>query len=773
MKKLILIALIGILSTSYSQTKFSKLKVYLQENNLEIFQKNNISPIGGFLKKDDSFIGEFNNDDIAKLKKANIKYEVIISDLQSSYKTKKENTSKSLHSCFNRAIDYPKPEGVGYGSMGGFYTLAEAYAEIDSMKLLFPNIISDKIQIGTSYEGREIYYIKISDNFSTQEAEPQVLYTAIHHSQEPASLQQLIYFMYYLLENYGTNPEVTYLINNTELYFIPIINTDGYVYNEQENPTGGGLHRKNRRTTMFSDGVDLNRNYDWYFGYDETGSSSIGFHPWHRGDNAFSEPETQAVKNFIENHNIKLDVNWHSYGNMIIYPWNYENHYTQDSIFYNALAEKMALQNNYRYGTVYETYGYQSNGDADDWGYGEIGTKNKVLSITAEIGNMDDGFWPAESRIFDLCEQTIWTNLAIAHFSHDYYKLEDLSTNLIGNPNSFLKFNLQSIGLDDVANFNVTFTPLSSNISFPNNTFQYNNIGFLQNITDSVEYNITANSTQDISYVISVNNGLYTFNDTIHKTFGNTTTILSDNCETIANWTGDDWDITNEQSYSGSYSISESPIGNYSWLQTSEIELNTPINLSTAENAVLNFMMKYDLENNYDYVQILASNDDGANWQVMCGRLSKVGTDDEDEGQPVYHGLCPSWSFEEVSLNDFIGDIIKIKFYFYSDQSGSRNGFFFDNLNVTITESTTGSSELFSNNLRVSVSPNPVKDKLLVQTNKNNNTFDVYNSLGQKVYSSFFANKNFSLNVFNWTKGLYYYNIISGNNNSSGKFIVN
>src|SRR5690606_9629981 len=106
------------------------------------------------------------------------------------------------------------------------------------------------------------------------EAEEEVLYSALHHAREPASLSQLIYFMWYMLENYGTDEEVTYLIDNTEMYFIPMLNPDGYRYNELTDPNGGGMHRKNRNLVSGGSGnagVDLNRNYSYH--WNETGTS--------------------------------------------------------------------------------------------------------------------------------------------------------------------------------------------------------------------------------------------------------------------------------------------------------------------------------------------------------------------------------------------------------------------------------------------------------------------------------------------------------------------
>ena len=94
----------------------------------------------------------------------------------------------------------------------------------------------------------------------------------------------LIYFMQYILSQYGTDPEITCLINNRELYFVPCANPDGYVYNQTTNPNGGGFWRKNRRNNGDGTfGVDLNRNFDYNWGFDNNGSSPITSSEVYRG----------------------------------------------------------------------------------------------------------------------------------------------------------------------------------------------------------------------------------------------------------------------------------------------------------------------------------------------------------------------------------------------------------------------------------------------------------------------------------------------------------
>lgn len=751
-----------------------RVEINLGEGSYRDLIKSEIYPLHGFYKKNGLFTGEFDSNNFSKLKNSKFKYEILIDDLDDYYKNSSTRSTQEdvvFHSCFNRAKDYPVPQGFELGSVGGFYTFQEYLAEIDSMIANYPNLISTKEQIGNSYEARPIYSLKISDNPNVDEDEPEVLYTAIHHSQEPASLQQLIYYMYYLLENYGANEEVTYLIDNTELYFIPVINPDGYVYN-MEDGEAGGLHRKNRHTTTFSDGVDLNRNYDWEYGYDNIGSSNIGFHPWHRGDSAFSEPETRAVKEFLENREILIDLNWHSYGDMIIYPWNYENHYTEDSLLYEKIGEILTYENNFRFGTVYETYGYQSNGDADDWGYGEVETKNKIISLTGEIGNMDDGFWPDTSRIIPLCKKTVRMNLNTAHFAHSYHQYTDLSSELIASATGYFKFKLQSVGLDTSANYIITFTPLTQNITLPYSYYSFENMNNMQSKHDSVEYIINAESGEEVAYVVSVNTNLYVFRDTIRKVFGDVEEIFYDNCETLQNWTGNDWNISYEKSFSGTYSITESPYQNYDLLQESELELDYDIDLSTTTHAVIEFMMRYDLENNYDYVQLYASVDTGNNWEPLCGKNSRPGTDDQEHGMPIYDGAKPNWIYEELSLNNYIGESsVKLKFYFYSDQSTTREGFYFDDFKIRVIDPNLTDIKSYGIiNNGISLYPNPTTGQFNIRTGYIGRNLTIYNLQGEKVYFGNIKKNNMIIDLSTKDQGLYLYKIEGVD--VSGKIII-
>ena len=131
--------------------------------------------------------------------------------------------------------------------------------------------------------------VELSDHPGVDEGEPEVLITSVHHAREPAGLTTVLYTLWYLLEQYGADPEVTYLLDHRRLFVVPVLNPDGYVYNETTNPNGGGYWRKNRRNNGGSFGVDLNRNYGYEWGYDDVGSSPSPSSETYPGPAPFSD----------------------------------------------------------------------------------------------------------------------------------------------------------------------------------------------------------------------------------------------------------------------------------------------------------------------------------------------------------------------------------------------------------------------------------------------------------------------------------------------------
>jgi carboxypeptidase T len=223
-------------------------------------------------------------DVLARLRSEGISSEVLIEDLTAYYASRLE----------------PGPVnalGFGFGSMGGYYTLSEIGQQLDSLRLVYPTVVGTSDSIGSSLQGRPIWAVRMTADPDVPSNRPQVLYFAMQHPREPMGMMTLLYFMWYLAEHYGQDKEVTYLLQNRDLWFIPIVNVDGYESNRRMAPNGGGERYKNMRDVVTDGdqhGVNLNNNWGAEWGYDDIGSSPDPVHSRYRGTAPFSEPETQA-----------------------------------------------------------------------------------------------------------------------------------------------------------------------------------------------------------------------------------------------------------------------------------------------------------------------------------------------------------------------------------------------------------------------------------------------------------------------------------------------
>ena len=212
----------------------------------------------GAYKAGVSFTTDFSAQEEQAITQAGFTYDILISDVAAHYASQ-NNTATMAPS--TRAVTCGSPTGYNVitpshfhnGSMGGFYTYQQILDVLDSMHTLYPNLITARQQIDTfhSIEGRPLYWLRISNHpDSNQATKPQILYTALHHAREPAGFTDLIFYMWYLLENYNTSAEVKALVDHTEFYILPCVNPDGYIYNQTTNPNGGGMWRKIEDSTV-------------------------------------------------------------------------------------------------------------------------------------------------------------------------------------------------------------------------------------------------------------------------------------------------------------------------------------------------------------------------------------------------------------------------------------------------------------------------------------------------------------------------------------------
>jgi murein tripeptide amidase MpaA len=318
----------------------------------------------------------------AILKTAGFQFQVFIENLSDYYA--------------QRAMRDRQPRQALTHSMGGFRTLVEIEQTLERLTQTYPNIVA-KFSIGKSYEGRDIWALRISDNPQIYEpSEPTAWFDALHHAREAMSGESLLLFAQWLVNHYATDPTVNRLINARNILLIPCVNPDGYDYNHQQHPNGGGLWRKNRRNYgNNSYGVDLNRNYAWEWRYDNEDLD----HETYQGTAPFSEPETAALRDLLVQQTPSMSVSVHSYGNEWMYPWGYTALPTPDDALFRAIANKIVATNGYTADTAWNLYG-MTRGASDDYHYGQ----HNSLAFTVEIGSFDDGFWPSPARIPALFE---------------------------------------------------------------------------------------------------------------------------------------------------------------------------------------------------------------------------------------------------------------------------------------------------------------------------------------------------------------------------------
>ncbi|MCF7921865.1 MAG: immune inhibitor A [Candidatus Marinimicrobia bacterium] len=605
-----------------------------------------------------------------------------------------ENLVLDLSSHYASRLSQGTFRELGYGSMGGYLTFDEIIASMDSLHATYPEIVSAKQSVGMSYEGRNIWAFKISDNPNAPDGDPEVLYNSLTHAREPAAMMTLMHFAWSLAENYNLDPTMTFLVNERELWFIPVVNPDGYVFNQLTHPDGGGMHRKNRRPGCTSSpGVDLNRNWGYFWGYDDLGSSPDSCGTTYRGSQSFSEPETQALRDFVINHDFQTAFNYHSYGNLLVKPFSYNEAVelpVPDGEIYNQLGHDLVEYNDYLFGTGTETVGYTVNGDAVDYMYGDLG----IINFTPEVGaGADGGFWPPTDRIFELAADNINMNIHLAGCAGNWIELDNFEL-ITDGPLEFedvvsceLEVMNKGLGADDSPAI-LHLTSPDSSIIPSQSSFDVSGLPS-QAINDygseGLSFEINTQTGELATLILSIEmSGFETQRDTFTWIIGIPDTILFDDFE-AGNllWTSETWG-TEASSGSDNHYLTDSPLANYSGSSVSTMILSTPLNLRGYSNPVLRFDASWDIELNYDFCQVLASDDGGNSWLPLSGEYTDTGNGSSVQplGEPGYHGI-QGWIREDISLSHFTGSReLLLSFQLASDNYVEGDGFRLDNLTV-------------------------------------------------------------------------------------------
>lgn len=687
-------------------------------------------------------------------------------------------------------VDWVSQNFILGDSFGGCLTVDQMIAELDRMRTLYPNLISMRQDAsptgqqthgnttGTAFDPQTIWYVRISDNPDIDEQnEPESLITGMTHAREVNSMMNVIYYMWWVLENYESDPAIKNLVDNQEMYFIPIVNPDGVKWNEIIAPQGGGLQRKNLRpgvndlgsTTCTNTGnqtacnalrgVDLNRNSSYYWGFDNVGSSPTQSRDTYRGPFPASEPETQILADFVASRDFEYAINHHSGINSIVTssyngdpnaaPSGREDEYQKlmhDATRFNryihgsapnTLTSANGDTNDYMLGGPPVTYTTFIDADGDNQGsagsdqiYTSTGSGKNIITFSPENG---DDFWPPATDIIIIAQRAVRMNLLTSLYAGKYARLHDFTKNNINSLNPTINFEVEYLG-QAASDLTLTITPVSSNITAVTQPTPgaLNGMDILEQRPTSGTLTLDAAIAQNdlIEYQVTLSNDTYTIYEVTYTKYYNPTIEI--NGDGFNNWTAsgtnNTWSATTDGYNGSTNAITSTPSAPYGNNILSFVTLDTPVDLSTTNSAVIQFNAKWDIERNFDLVQFEASVDGGSSWQALCGKYTKVSSGEqgnfhlnksasdqvhqENNSTLIYDGdliLDPNatntptanddvdkWVLEEFLLDNFtnvniIGNSnVLFRFRFDTDSSNRSDGydtnfegFTFDDFQIT------------------------------------------------------------------------------------------
>ncbi|MGB9823726.1 MAG: M14 family zinc carboxypeptidase [Candidatus Hydrothermia bacterium] len=528
-----------------------------------------------------------NENQLSIIENSGIKYQIVVEDLKKA----KEKVKDSYHS-------YQEVVSI----LRNIVQTNPDIARLDS--------------IGPSYEGRWIYGIKISDNVSVDEDEPEHLFSGCHHAREWASVEVPVFFADTLTRAYGIDPVVTNLVNTREIWIFPIINVDGYVY---DYSNGGAMWRKNREPFGGALGTDLNRNYNGICdtnaidGWGVINSSSVSHYPSHDvfcGKSGNSAREVQKYVEFIKSREFVTILDYHTYSELVLAPWGHKNDPTPHDNVYNLIGQGMA-QRIQRLGGGNYTYQksinlYPTSGGSSDYEYGwNIFVNGRpCVALVVEMGTQ---FYQSTGDLPSIKRE---------NFEGAVYLMQQAE---------YILANMK------------TYVPAPEIISPSNDTVRD---------TLKIEWHLPEIRFFDLSgFEIQFFKGPH---------------AIDDNFENGTNfWVLEGFSRSSLRRHSGNYSVRSDSVNNL----YSQIRTKYPYYVNPGDS--LKYWVYYDLETNYD-VGIVEVSENLREWIPISGeRLT---------------GNSGGWIRVAYSLSNFAGKTLYFRFRCLTDQSVLREGIYIDDV---------------------------------------------------------------------------------------------
>jgi|CXWL01.1.fsa_nt_gi carboxypeptidase T len=288
------------------------------------------------------------------------------------------------------ALDFPEKDSI-------YHNYDRTVKALDAIAASAPDVVS-KFSIGKSLQGKDLWALRLTRGAkgAAASAKPGIVFLGTHHAREHLSTEIPLMLAKHLADN-RAQPEIAKLLDTRDIYIIPMVNPDGVEYDISDGKYH--MHRKNMAPNHDgTTGVDLNRNYG--YGWGGKGASSNPNNDTYRGPSAFSEPETQAVKAFVESHkNLKILLSYHTFSELILYPWGRTNDPLDDKPAhdaYIAMGAEMGKMTGYKPQQASSLY--IVSGDTCDWAWGQ----HKIFCFTFELtptSMWEGGFYPGPEAI--------------------------------------------------------------------------------------------------------------------------------------------------------------------------------------------------------------------------------------------------------------------------------------------------------------------------------------------------------------------------------------
>ena len=604
----------------------------------------------------------------------------------------------------------------GSGSMGGYWTAAEIKMKLDELVANdTQNLVANKIDtVGYSREGRPIWGLKISKAVGGADSRPVVFYNALTHCREPEGMQALFYFVSDVLAKYGSDPLATYLLDRRVIYIVPLVNPDGYAVNQATYTGSGGalfgFWRKNTRDNnnngLFdsaSDGVDLNRNFGYLWGLNDTGSSPDSNSEIYRGPAAFSELETQAQRNLVSSLKPVTGFSFHTFADLLTHPWNHTTTPTPDASAFAEWSDALSRDNAYLTG-VAPAILYEVNGDFNDWVYGDTVAKPRGFTWTPEVGDNADGFWPPPSRIVPLAQEMLRPCYVLAALAGPFVQ-DDGFTLLEGTMNMGRLTNVvvaaRNMGARGTTGIGLigTMVALDAGAHVLNGTIPYPAAAPRQTVAPlgasafqvALDDTVTPGRLMRFEVAFTSSDGFG--RDTIVVPAGTPTLLVADGASNgVTGWqiaTSNAWSVvTNDATHASAY-FAEKGIGNYFAGANDRMILRMKLNLSAGVHAYAFYDAKWEYEQDYDSGSIETSLDSTI-WTPMRATGTTPGSggaSSQAAGLPFYAGNRRNWKPEIADLSSRAGPTqtsVYLRLRGQADSGSEYDGFAFDSLRIVI-----------------------------------------------------------------------------------------